>query len=311
MPTLHEALLTYLQMDRSPQTRIQYQSVLTRLVRDIGPQRDVTIIRYEDLVDYFDRLRQRGLKQITLKSYLNVVRTFFTWCVRRQYILVSPAEDLRVRTPTRDPNQHKAIPPDELTRMVEYARITSPRNHAILLFLADTGCRVGGLVSLTIPNLHIDEQWALLHEKGGKYHRAFFGEETRHALEVWLSKRPDVSHDFVWTGPGTGYEPLGRAAVSALVRRIAIKTDASKAWGPHSVRHAVGWALAKRGVPVTVTQRKLGHSNPNVTMEFYYPDEEAYVIEVSRRHSLAALEQPDQPEEPPELPRIVHRKGAG
>lgn len=308
MPTLAEALLVYLQVDRSPQTKMQYHSVLTRLVTAIGPQRDITLARYEDLLDYFDQLRRRGLKQITLKSYLNIIKTFFTWCVERQYITESPARDVKLRTPKRDPNRHKAIPPDELAAMVEYARVTSPRNHSIMLFLADTGCRVGGLVSLTLTNLHLDEQWALLHEKGGRYHRAFFGDETRRALQNWLKRRPAVSHDYVWVGSGPAYEPLKAGGVAAIVRRLAQRAEASQSWGPHSIRHAVGHALAKRGVPVTVTQRKLGHSSPRVTMDYYYPDSEDYVIEVSRRHSLAAL----RPEEShPETPYIVPREDAG
>jgi hypothetical protein len=43
-------------------------------------------------------------------------------------------------------------------------------------------------------------------------------------------------------------------------------------------------------VPITLTQRKLGHSAPQITMEFYYPDDEESVREISEQFSLAALE---------------------
>lgn len=289
MPTLHEALLTFLQVDRSPLTNQQYRMVLTKLVTAIGPQRDIALIRYEDLVDYFAQLQRTNIRQSTLSGYLSVTKSFFNWATERRYIERSPAADVRVRKPRRDPARLKAIPPDELKALVEYARITSPRNHALLLFLADTGCRAGGLASLTRMNLQIEEGWAMLIEKGDSPYRALFGEETAAALSKWLSRRPAADHDYVWTGQGPHYAPLTTGGVAAIIRRLCERTGASRLWGPHSIRHAVGHAYAKAGVPVTVTQRKLGHRSPKVTMEYYYPEDDEYLAQVSRRNALAAL----------------------
>lgn len=292
MPTLAEALDTYLLIERRPQTQHQYRTTLGCLIRAIGPDNDVSLISYEMLLRYQARLRET-LKPSTVRGYTNIYKAFFNWCVARKYTEISPAADLPRPRKSGDPSDAKAIPGDELRRMVEYARITSPRNHALMLFLCDTGCRVGGLVSLTILHLHLDEGCAFIEEKGGQWQRVTFGEETAAALAAWLEKRPACKHDFVWTGKGPLYMPIKRAAVEVLFRELSEKVGASRFWTPHSVRHAVGHAWAKAGVPPHITKQKLGHAHISTTLNFYYPQQDPYVEVASRHLSLAVLKDAD------------------
>lgn len=305
MPTLAEALYTYLQEDRSALTTKQYHLVLSKMAAAIGPDRSITLIRYEDLMDYIARLKDSGIKQSTLVGYTAVIKSFFGWCVDRHYIEISPAQAIKRRSPMRDPTRNRAVPPEELRRMVTYAEVNSPRNYALLLFMVDTGCRVGGLVSLTIQKLDLDEMSAFVLEKGNRWHKALYGEQTANALSDWLRKRPEVDHDYVWTGPNPDHKPLTRQGVAALIRRLALKVEASRLWSPHAIRHSLGHAYANAGIPVTVTQQKMGHSTPQVTMEYYYPDDSAYVAQITRRNELLALKDTAKPDA---APRLVGRE---
>lgn len=288
MPTLERALHTYLQLDRRQQTNCQYRRVLTKLTSAIGPERDIRLITYEDLVDYVANLRSRGLAPVTVANHTAVLKAFFHWCVERRYLEHSPADGI-VRASARRSERPRAIPPHELAAMLECARYLNPKWYAVLLFLADTGCRVGGLVSLTREHLDLERHTALLIEKGGHLHQARFGEKTAAALMRWLSLRPETAHDYLFTGNGPDYAPLSRQAVASIVTRLAKRTGASRAWTPHNIRHSVGHAYAKAGVPVTITARKLGHSDPAVTARFYYPEDDQYLDLVSQRLELAAL----------------------
>ena len=317
MPTLSDCLHIYLQIDRSSQTNRQYEIVLSNLIIAIGPQRDISLIRYEDLLDYFARLRDRGLKPSTLSGYTSIIKSFFAWCVRRKYIPSSPAEDIIRRDPGRTPDSSRAVPPDELARMIEYARVTSPRDYAMMLFMADSVCRVGGLVSLTIKNLNLSNLTADICEKGETWEKVFYGETTAAALRAWLEKRPSVTkgnglpigHDYVWTGDAPLFAPLKRSGAAAMVRRLAQHTGASRLWGPHAIRHAVGHAYA-RLYHVKVTQRKLNHRSPAITMKYYYPDDHAYVAQVSRRHELLALKPLAEQEDQTSL-HIIKKQSSG
>lgn len=302
MPTLEQALSTFLHIDRSPHTARNYRSTLLPLVAAIGPQRDLALVSYADLVDYIARL-QDNLKPSSFAQYVQVIRTFFNWCVRHHYLASSPACGLFARKPPRDPALSRAIPADVLREMqrLAYAR---PRDSAILLFLADTGCRVGGIATLTLPRLNLDELSAYLLEKGSRFHQVFFGDETGAALRRWLAERPAVQHEYVFTGRCG--RPLRRDAFAAIVQRLSRRAS-GRTYGPHSIRHAVACAWAERGVLLTDTQRKLGHSDPRITLEAYYPQNDWRVRDLSRQLALAALHDPDRVEQPPpRRPKIIH-----
>jgi hypothetical protein len=52
MPTLTEAITTYLKVDRAASTNHNYQFILRPMAAAIGPLRDLALVTYADLVDY-------------------------------------------------------------------------------------------------------------------------------------------------------------------------------------------------------------------------------------------------------------------
>lgn len=290
MPTLTEALRTFLQVERRELTNKQYRLVLSALIADLGDNRQVARVTFEDLLDVQANLRQR-LQSSTVANYTSIYKAFFAWCAQRGYCEPSPAADLVRRRPS--PRSDRAIPADELRQMIEYTRVTSRRDHAILMFLADTGCRVGGLISLRRSALALDAGYAMLSEKGGKTHRALFSVATTEALLRWLEHRPALDHDYVFVARGTG-RPLTRGAINSLFKSLSKKCHLTRIWTPHAIRHAVGHAYAKAGVPATITQRKLGHADVSTTLNYYYPNSDPYLDLVSERLALAALKSEDE-----------------
>lgn len=300
MLSLDDAINLYLQVDRSAFTNYSYASVLKRLSLRLNGGREIKDIAYAELLAYVGDLKS-GIKPTTLARYAATIRYFFSWVAEMGYVDISPAAGLRVRQPPKDRTQSRAIPANDLQKLLDYAR-KDPRDYAILLFLADTGCRVGGVASLRLSRLDLIENCARLDEKGDKIHRAWFGDETAAALRAWLKVRPAVDHEYVFVTSGDG-RPLPRQSITAQVRRLSIKA-CGKVYSPHRIRHAVGHGLARAGVPVTVVQRKLGHANPKITLEFYYPDTDEEVMTTSREHSLVALGDRPKPVKPGKIIRL-------
>lgn len=290
---LEDALALFLKLDRSPKSTDQYRYILKNLLEALGPKRKIARVTADDLVEYFAELSV-GRKPSTVAGYIGICKSFFAWCVQAGHIRVSPASPLRQRQAQRV-ERNRAIPTDELQRMVDYAKVTSPRNYAILLFLADTACRVGGLQTLTLDGLELERSRAFLVEKGAKDVAVFFGADTAEALKAWMRLRPEVRHRFVWTGQGPKYAPMSAHGLSDVIRRIAAKTGASQLWGPHSIRHAVGHAYERAGVSPVVTQKKLNHERLQTTLAHYYPDGLNAVADVSQKYPLSALHKPDAP----------------
>lgn len=291
MPKLIEAVETFLKLPRADSTTSQYRYVLMALAAAIGPARDVRRITYEDLLDYFDQCHQRGVKPVTVGGYVNITKAFFTFCEKRHYCKHSPAADLPRRYKRTPPDQSRAVPQDDLAKMVRYAQVTSPRNYAMLLFLIDTGCRAGGLCSLTLDSLDTVEMVATLREKGDRLQRVVFGVDTANALMEWLTFRPTPpdGHRYVWTGQGPDYAPLHPDGVRWMIEQTSIKARCSRKWSPHAIRHAVGHAYANAGLPITATQHRLGHASSRITADFYYPNAQPWLDEIHRTHALIAL----------------------
>lgn len=282
----------YLQIDRSPFTNRSYAAILTRLADHLGSERDIHAITYADLLTYLGGFKD--IKPSTLARYTAVIRNFFRWCNEQGFLEHSPAAGLRVRFPAKDRTKSRAVPPGDLQKLLDLVR-GDVRDYALILFMADTGCRVGGAASLQISQLDLIENCAVLVEKGSKRHRVWFGDETAAALRAWLKVRPVVDHDYVFTTTGE-HRPLKRESITILVRRAALKA-CGKVYSPHQIRHAVGHGLAHKGISPKTVQRKLGHSNIKTTLDFYYPDSDEEVKVTSREHSLASLG--DRPKEVP------------
>lgn len=283
---LKDLLDIYYKLDRSPFTTSSYEKVLTRFANEVGPGRRIGRITYADIVDYAAELRDSGIAQSSYVQYMRIIRTFFNWCLENRFVDISPAAGLVLRAAPLDPDENRAIPKDVLERMIYLASV-DPRDHALLLFLADTGSRTGGVVNLRISKLNIEERNAVTLEKGDIYHKKFFGDITAEALKVWLAHRPEADHDFVFTRRGQPYA-MTRAGVQAAVYRLSIRACGKK-YGPHSIRHSVGHAYSELNLPAVVTQHKLGHLNLGTTFKNYYPRNAPSLPEISNVYQLPQL----------------------
>lgn len=300
---LETALQMFLRVDRAPSTNESYRRILVRFVAEVGPRRAVTLVTPADLDDYVHRLRSQQeryaghprrpaaagpLSPATVEKNVKAVKAFFNFLSRRGHLEASPAADLRVRHFRRPPGASKAITPEELAALLEACH-SSPRDVALVLFLADTGCRARGAASLTLEGLHLAEGRALLEEKGGVCHNAFFGPRTAAALESWLAYRPLVAHRYVWTSRRDG-APLTSEAISEVIRRRGHQAGIPRPIGPHAIRHRVGQAWADAGLNPELVRLKLGHSDVAITLAHYFNQDLSRVEAASRQYALVALD---------------------
>lgn len=282
MPTLLEAVHTFINLDRAPTTNATYTQILNRAATALGPDRDIRLITALDLLDYVRRLHD-GRAATTVDLHARVLRGLFSWCVTIGLIETSPAANINVRVPAADPTQSRAIPTEVLSRMIAIANC---RDRAMLLFFADTGCRLGGIVSLTIPRLDLPARSAMLHEKGDRYYWVDYGEATATALTAWLAQRPKTPSDAVFIGPRT-LQALCHESVASMVAKLS-KTVCGKSYRPHSIRHWVGTTWAEAGESVYTIQGKLGHRHQRTT-ERYFPRRSSKLAEATQRRSINHL----------------------
>jgi site-specific recombinase XerD len=162
----------------------------------------------------------------------------------------------------------KAADMRDISRLFEVTEddATGKRNRAMLAFLADTGCRAGGLVSLELSNLDMEEHRAILHEKGGRQRLVVFTNFTGNLLQQWLQVRPPTPYVFVNLRT---YEPLTVNGLAQMLKRLRQRAGVVGRTNPHSFRHAFAREYLKAGGDLATLSRIMGHSDVATTAAHY------------------------------------------
>lgn len=277
---LKEIAETFLNNYQNPGTRKAYASAISPMVQFLGPDRPVQLIQPVDLVQYAQHMSARNLAPATVRKNLKSIKTFFNWLVSLELLEKSPAAAVKVARLKRYVSRDKAMTDEELDHLLDYAK-WKPRDYALILFLADTGCRAGGAANLRDEHLDLDTMTATVTEKGGKTRPAWYGERCRDALRVWLVMR--IRGDgYVF---GHNGEKISPAAISQVVRRDCLGSRL-RSLGSHSLRHRKGHQLADQHIAPSIAATALGHESVETTLQHYYPADYETASQVIRDASM-------------------------
>jgi site-specific recombinase XerD len=208
-----------------------------------------------------------GLSPFTLHSYIRAWRRLFAYLVEREHITRNPAK--LIRLPLLPNQPPKAITEADMKRMMLHVN-NEPRDYAVMCVLVDTGCRVGGVASLTLDNVDLRRARATIFEKGrgGKKSRTvFFSQRTVKALRCYLRQRPECDHQFVFVSARC--DPLSEGAIAQMLGRTAEHCGVRGRSNPHSFRHGAARAMLNNGADIEIVSDLLGHSDISVTKFFY------------------------------------------
>ena len=271
-------------------SRAAYGSVLNNLqTKFLAPDRELSTIEPINLVQYmaFTDKREDIKSDSTYNKYVQTLRTFFNWCVKMELIASSPASVLKNRALRGSVPVGKAMPQGVLSRLIEYATDyekvqRDARPLALIRFLSDTGCRIGGAADLTRDRLNLTEPItidgatiynAYLFEKGRKEPNIYyFSEETAQAIRRCL-----LQHNGMIVFSSEGQRILANNLASYF-RRFGKKADCGS-WGPHSLRHAKGHQLSQN-FPLSVASRLLNNTEKTF-IKYYAPKEDKYLQEAA------------------------------
>jgi integrase/recombinase XerD len=191
------------------------------------------------------------------------------------------------RSIERDP---KAYAVDDFVRLLIATTGDTPimvRDRAILLLLADTGCRVGGLTRLRLCDLDLKRCTVSLTEKGERQRVVPFSATTAEVLQKWLDVRPAAAEDWLFINLGRRMRELrlNEEAVGEMLRRLKQRAKVSGRVNPHSFRHGFAREWLRAGGDLATLARILGHSDPSITLRFYARFQEEELGEFHKRFS--------------------------
>jgi len=236
--------------------------------------RDLRDAREAHLVSFARVLRQapRGtpLSAATQSLYLQRVRSFFAFLVRRGLLLTSPAADLTL--PVSSPLPRTVLSERQAEKLMSAPPAwtkTGKRDRAILETFYGTGIRRGECGRLDVGDIDLRERTLLVRNGKGRKDRIVpLPARAALALDAYLRdvrplllKRSGEQALFLtaWWG-----KRLSEVSLSFQLRRHA-RAAGIPAVHPHALRHTCATHLLRGGADIRHVQEILGHRHVRTT----------------------------------------------
>ena len=233
-------------------------------VEDLAPSRVRQFLVYLE--------EERACSVQTRNQRLAAIRSFARFVASRDPARLDWCTQIRaIATKKAMPRPISWITRDEMEALLAVPDRRTPRGrteHALLLFLYNTGARVSEATRLKVGDLELGQRGGAhalvtLWGKGGKLRQCPLWPRTENALGE-LGHRPTDGDDVFIS---RHRRPYTRFGVYRLVERCAARVPslADRAITPHVVRHSSACHLLQAGVDLNTIRAWLGHVSLETT----------------------------------------------
>ncbi len=240
----------------------------------------------------------RGLSYQTIKTYANVVETFFQRYrkdpfevtkndVEKHCLMLlengSPGNTINVhlnalkffykevlgrtlmvdirylKVPQRLP---EFLTQEEVKQLL--SNIINKKHFLMIIVMYSSGMRVSELLNLKVKDLQLSEGYGWIRAGKGNKDRVFIvAEKLRSELEQWINGLN--AGQFVFSNKG---RRMSAQTVRAILKKATKLSGIMKNIHPHTLRHSFSTHLLENGYAVTDLQPLLGHSKLETTLVY-------------------------------------------
>ena len=262
------------------------QTLRTYLLPFFGPL-DVRKIRVADVQRFYDERIEAGEPRSprTLEIVLGTLRRILLHAQAQELVATNAVSDWKELRGRRRGIGIRALPRErvltgsELAQLLAVARDDFSTAHPLVLFLADTGCRIGEAIGLRWSDVNFDASTARIERSidhlgrigPTKTRRARVVELSSRLDEVLAARRPEVfgERTLVFpnaTGNALDSRNFANREFGRLVRRAL---GPARHATPHDLRHSwVSHHLAA-GTPIKWIQERGGWTTAKVLLDVY------------------------------------------
>jgi integrase/recombinase XerD len=281
-PWIRRFLLEHLVAERnlSRNTQASYRDTLTLLLPFVSKRESCAIDRMtvealtpevvRKFLDYLERDRQccgvtRNQRLATIHSLARFIGTrspvHLAWCSEIRAVPFKKTAKTAI-------GYLEKAEMDALLNQPDRRANLGARDHALLLFLYNSGARADEAAKLTVGNLQLGASPSVrLHGKGNKFRICPLWPTTATSLIRLVADRNKNEAVFL----GRTNHPLTRFGIHRLVTQYAtmaseaVPTLATKRVSPHTIRHTTAVHLLRAGVDINTIRAWLGHVSLDTT----------------------------------------------
>lgn len=274
----HLQILNY-----SPRTIITQATYFNRLGEFMAETNLADLVAFsgQTLTDFqrwlfYQPTAKGGARTIASQNrVLSFVRSLFAFLHAEGLLAHNPAAGLRLaREP--DPLPKNVLTPQEARKIVEAPDISTLdgyRDRAILEVLYATGIRKKEVLALTVDDVSLDDEIAIVRNgKGGKDRVVPLSRPACRYLETYLkSIRPEMLRGHhtraLFVSVRLGYT-LGTHSLGTIIDKYARQAGVKKKVTPHLWRHTCATHLLKNNANLRHVQELMGHRSLATTERY-------------------------------------------
>lgn len=215
-------------------------------------------------------LGDQNYSKSTIARKLATLRSFYRFCVRRNYLPANPLASIRM------PKQEKRLPKflnvEEVNRLLQTpdgSTLLGARDRAMLEVMYSTGIRVSELVALNVDDIDFTAQLVKVRGKGKKQRNTPIGPTALGTISQYLeTRRADVrsaSFDQQALFVNKHGQRLSTRSVRRKLDKYLAIAGLDPAISPHTLRHSFATHMLDKGADLRSVQELLGHQSISTT----------------------------------------------
>lgn len=290
LPTLIDLFIATKQTEgRSPKTTQWYKEKLLHFAKfsDNGQPAKLKDLNLDSARSFIASLQERdhrfanhpyrqklegGLSRRTVHGYVRTLKVFSGWLYEESFTASNLLE--RLKPPKVSQPVIEILSDEELDRILKSIHpntFLGARQYLAFLLLLDTGIRASELCTLTLDNVHLDEDFLKVKGKGNKERLVPICTNTKKAIIRYLNTwRPEPATSqycqLILTDKGQSLTP---EALLQVVKRLGKKAGVPRLH-PHLFRHTFAVKYLMNGGDVMTLKSILGHTTLAVTQVYMH-----------------------------------------
>ncbi|MFB7302017.1 tyrosine-type recombinase/integrase [Heyndrickxia sporothermodurans] len=231
-------------------------------------------ITIHDLRAYVRLKQQQGLKPQSIVSMFKMIKAFFSWCEKEEYLKENIASKVELpKVPITVLNGFTVKEVQSMIDAFSFKNYLETRNKAIIAMMADCGLRAMEIRGLLSENVR--ETSILVNGKGNKERIVFISPALKRILIKYERIKKEYFADVVtvdnyflnYTGGS-----ISHVALDNIIKKAGERAGIEgKRVSPHTFRHFYAvQCLSNGNIDVYSLSRLLGHSDISVTQRYLH-----------------------------------------
>jgi len=222
---------------------------------------DILSAKEKDIAQY---LNQYGFIK-TKKSYKTILSVFYKWCIKKDYLIKNPTEDIQINNGTK--KKHNLMKYSDFEKMLNECE--GLRSRTILTFMWYTGVRARELTTIRIRDVDMDS--GLIYVSQSKTETGLREIAVHPALRpilleylrVSLNIRKETENQYEELFLNKWGKPIKSRTLIFLVEKV--QTRLGTKFGCHDFRRAFVTNVFNKSKDIVLAQELAGHADISTT----------------------------------------------